>query len=153
MPSGIQKRHDFLETLAALHVSIHDDSRFAPALLLLKILEFPGKFIITFLEYRHASHDLGDLGINCSVNFFLAIVRHLLVHERLVARSLLISSTLLRTLSSSSPKELRMIFWVFVTAWSSLKERPFRRTVSIFSSSWIAAGTVIYFCLVSMAFI
>ena len=47
MPLGLQKRHDFLKTLAALQVSIHDDIRFAAAL------------------FGHVSHNLGDLGINC----------------------------------------------------------------------------------------
>ena len=65
MPLGLQKRHDFLKTLAALQVSIHDDIRFAAALLLLKILELLSKFIVPVLKFGHVSHNLGDLGINC----------------------------------------------------------------------------------------
>ena len=65
MPLGLQERHDFLETLAALQVSIHDDIRFTAALLLLKIFELLSKFILPFLELGHVSHNLGNLSINC----------------------------------------------------------------------------------------
>ena len=62
---GLQKRHDFLETLTALQIGIHDGIRLAAALLLLKILEFISELIVPVLELRHVSHDLGDLGIDC----------------------------------------------------------------------------------------